>query len=240
MYALWRSTKDTIEREFNDLTFEGHFILVTRTYLLRRKNQIPKLVRFILNCNLYGQFLLHMPPNKMKIFPPMPLPNVVLSLKWCANNLFPNIHVELQNIVTNMKQYLSNPSTIYHTQNSEQIHISTSLCATLPQVMQESQHMFFQISDVSCVIANNNATIYPLHDNVQSLYQQALVTFNMEAKKNILHQVDVLDAQINQLKDAVQVTKWALHDPHPKALNHFMTFRTLSTVSYQEIQELVE
>jgi len=52
--------------------------------------------------------------------------------------------------------------------------------------------------------------------------------------------MDVLDAQINQLEDAVQVTKLAIRDPHPKALNHFMTFRTFSTVSYKEIQELVE
>lgn len=54
--------------------------------------------------------------------------------------------------------------------------------------------MFLHISYGSGIIAKNNATIDPLHENVQNLFQQAMVTSSVEAKKQLLDQVDVMDA----------------------------------------------
>lgn len=100
--------------------------------------------------------------------------------------------------------------------------------------------MSLQTSDVGRVVAKKNVAIDPLCDNSENLYQQVLVTSDLEAKNKLLDQEDVLDAQINQLEDPSQVIKWVFHGLQLKAKNNFMTLSTLSTFSYQQIQELIE
>lgn len=100
--------------------------------------------------------------------------------------------------------------------------------------------MFFQTSNVGRVVTKKNLAIDSLYANSQNLYQQVLVTSDLEAKKKLLDQEDVLDAQINQLEDASQVTKWVFRGLQLKAKNNFMTLSTLSTFSDQQIPELIK
>ena len=122
-----------------------------------------------------------------------------------------------------MQQSSSDPSALYRNQIVDEIHTATSIRNTLPQIMQKSQQMFNQISDCSGILAKNNAAIDPLCENVKNLFQQAMMTSDLEVKKQILDQANVLDGQTNQLEDASQETKHVLRNLYPDVQKHFIT-----------------
>lgn len=68
--------------------------------------------------------------------------------------------------------------------------------------MNESHGIFSQVSHWSGVLSRKSQPIYPLRENFKQLFAQAMSISYLEQQKELLAQEDVLDAQINQIKDA--------------------------------------